>query len=496
MIFDKAYGISDHFSSDASNEESRNADNSASSDDSNFIEIRRDGLLKEWSVKGAQITQAKDKSDANMDSITPPKISLELSGDGGAASLREKALDEIRDVFTPQLAHIAYVPFLKYLGDHMMRHFVKNLMLILNLCHEYEQPNYGSEKKSNRKRNASMIGKLAAGQDDADSTGDGFYSNSFGTPLIGNRIEVYKDTEKNEIGPMELLDLVAHKYERINTTRHLRGNWLAYWEHEIGRPEKSHHLNFKQIKLQTFAGHANSVRSLLCLDNENSFISASKDKTVKLWSLRSEGDGSKVSSCQFTYSNHRKSVHSLAFLDSLRLVVSCDSGVHIWDPFVGGDIGQLESHKLAPISIVKTYPAPSALILAGTAESTVKIIDARTFSYVNEWKLAMSANGSVRCLAAAPSGNWIAVGLSSGQMILIDGRTGLIRNSWKATDGELLQLIAVNEDQVISSSLDHSICVWRTLDGALMHFMKSVFGGDKPKDQIENIVCFSFQKPK
>lgn len=139
---------------------------------------------------------------------------------------------------------------------------------------------------------------------------------------------------------------------------------------------------------------------------------------------------------------------------------------------MGGQIGHLDSHKLTPVSIVKTYPAPSALVLAGTAESTVKIIDARTFSYVNEWKFANNSNGSVRCMAIAPSGNWIAVGLSSGQLILCDGRTGIIIASWKATDGELLQLIAANEQQVVSTSLDHSICVWSTVDGSLLHHMK------------------------
>lgn len=467
MIFDKAHGICDNFSNDL-NDDSRN---SPTFEDANFVEIRRDGGTKEWSIKGSpiQITHARSKYDNIVDSITPPKQE-EVSAETAAAICREKALDEIKEVFTPQLAHVSYVPFLKYLGDHIMKQFVKNLPLILTLCHEYEQPEYASLGYNNRK---DSLRHKTSNEDLSMTDGTGVVTSSFGTAMIGNRIEVYRENEKNEIGPMELLDLVAHKYDQINTTRHLRGNWLAYWEHEIGRPEKNLHFNFKQIKLQTFAGHANSVRSLLCLDNENSFMSASKDKTVKLWSLRSEGDGSKISSCQFTYGNHRKSVHSLAFLESLRLAVSCDSSVHIWDPFVGGDIGQLDSPKYAPVSIVKTYPAPSSLILAGTAESTIKIIDSRTFSYVNEWKFSTNQlSGSVRCITMSPSANWIAVGLSSGQLILCDGRTGMLIASWKATDGELLQLSALSEEQLVSTSLDHSICVWNTIDGSLLYCLK------------------------
>ena len=54
---------------------------------------------------------------------------------------------------------------------------------------------------------------------------------------------------------------------------------------------KSSSQNLEFCMYECFSGHTNSIRSLTYLDNENSFISASKDKTVKLWSLTSFGDG-------------------------------------------------------------------------------------------------------------------------------------------------------------------------------------------------------------
>lgn len=174
-------------------------------------------------------------------------------------------------VFTPQLAHLTYVNFLKYLGDHAMKQFVKNLPLILTLCHEFEQPDYASlGNNSYRRKDSSdkIPNDNVSTMDAADIP-----SSSFGTAMTGNRIEVCN--EKNEMGPMELLDLVTYKYDQISTTRHLRGNWLAIWEnmlYEIGQSDKNSHFNFKQIKLQTYAGHANSVRALLCLVSSLIFI--------------------------------------------------------------------------------------------------------------------------------------------------------------------------------------------------------------------------------
>lgn len=122
----------------------------------------------------------------------------------------------------------------------------------------------------------------------------------------------------------------------------------------------------------------------------------------------------------------------------------------------------------------------------------------------------MNPTGLIRCIAVGPSGHWIAMGQASGFLTILDIRTGLIIASWKGHECEVrinlpmftnnnqccrmvysdhtiffflsskilwekiqvLQLEAVNDTTIVSSSLDQSIAVWSAIDGKLKFHLK------------------------
>ncbi|KAG8198047.1 hypothetical protein JTE90_001881 [Oedothorax gibbosus] len=383
--------------------------------------------------------------------------------------MKEEALLEMRQTFTPEMAFLAYIPFCKLAGGIHMERTLKNDDLIRRLCllhdrnsavtqsgSQSQEPNEGNFSHMTHNRNSSL------GQDES------FVSGVFGknVNVVGNRLDV-RLGEENYIATgdsMSAKTVSLSRRKMDNCQRHLKGNWLAYWGHETGRSEKDYHFDFKQIKLQTFTGHAGAVRSIEVLDNENSFLTGSKDKTVKLWSLRSCGDGSSQVPCQWTYNQHRKSVFAVSFLNSLRLVGSCDSTVHIWDPFLGSCIKQLEPTKGSPITVLEAMPAPSTTFLAATTNSTVRFLDARTCQYMHEFKVNVGTTGLIRSLAVSPNGYWLAVGHSTGMLSVLDVRTGLVIGTWLGHEGEVLQLKAFNNNLFVTSSLDHSLTVWEFED--------------------------------
>lgn len=118
-------------------------------------------------------------------------------------------------------------------------------------------------------------------------------------------------------------------------------------------------------------------------------------------------------------------------------------------------------------------PSPHCSIVFGSADSVLRFIDPRkpglqvtepyhvgsvkncgpslvSFflcdkifpSLQHEFRLAynsMSA-GLIRYLAVSPSGRTVAVGFSSGFIVLLDARTGLILKGWPAHEGDILQM--------------------------------------------------------
>ena len=76
-------------------------------------------------------------------------------------------------------------------------------------------------------------------------------------------------------------------------------------------------------------GHKSTIKSISVLDSEHLFVSGSKDRTVKIWSLYNEGDGSAALSPRLTYSLHQKPVAKVDVINQQN-VVSCDGGsVHV-----------------------------------------------------------------------------------------------------------------------------------------------------------------------
>ncbi|XP_067881223.1 WD repeat-containing protein 81 isoform X2 [Heterodontus francisci] len=258
------------------------------------------------------------------------------------------ALEELEKVFSPEMAYSAYIPFNCLIGDSIIKKVLRNHDHVCMLMTLYQETVSVQGPKSphllppeTHQENGftfSTRGGLA---------GDDGMTGTFGSVMVGNRIEIPPDStsESHHLAqvkqcPQPLAfggsqEDSALKQELPRSARVLYGNWLAYWQYEIGLSQHNTHFSFHQIKLQTFTGHAGTVKCLSVLGSEDFFLSASRDKTVRLWPLYNYGDGTREIESRLTYSEHRKSVFYVHQAESLQQVVSCDGSVHLWDQFTG-----------------------------------------------------------------------------------------------------------------------------------------------------------------
>lgn len=456
----------------------------SNSTDESFLNIKMDSTTKQYTIGSPINLSVSATPTEHFKKYKMAKSSYSLADihtaddreESDSRSASEEILQsEFQQTFSSELALAAYIPLTSVFGSHHMEDSLASDDLIRKLCSQYDKALYTENEDTDVPEPTEKVTEKSS-NDSEEKPGE-IGSN---VAIVGNRICLQEEASlaEDSLETFQFRKQFQHKgilginpdetrSEDVNRNehRHLKGNWLAYWEHELGLNERDTLFNFKQIKLQMFQGHTNSIRSITCLDNENSFISASKDKTVKLWSLTSFGDGTGKCRCQWSYNHHKKSVFSVAYLENLRLVASCDSTVHVWDPFSGDPLRQLESPKHSPVIALTPLPSPSTVVVTATQDNTLRFLDMRAARYAHEYKCVIGSHGVIRSITASPDGTWVAVGFSSGIIAVLNLHTGILLGSWKAHESEILQLRAFNKIRLVSTSFDSNMKVW-SVDGA------------------------------
>uniref|UniRef100_A0A803VEM5 WD repeat-containing protein 81 n=1 Tax=Ficedula albicollis TaxID=59894 RepID=A0A803VEM5_FICAL len=431
------------------------------------------------------LQELQEQVTESLSSCEVPVIEVPLS-DGKLLSVDPSVLVELQKVFNPEMAYITYIPFSCLLGD-VIQTVVPNHSLVEKLA--------SLHLENVNPQNLQVVGLEQTPSSDQDPRGaepfsspqEDTHSGTFGSVLVGNRIQVPVDTQREGLGVLRLSagadgfaasscsEDNALKQELPRSTHMLCGNWLAYWQYEIGVSQHDPRFHFHQIKLQSFSGHCGAIKCVAPLGSEDFFLSGSKDKTVRLWPLYNYGDGTSEVPPRFTYAEHKKSVFYVSQLEAPQHVVSCDGTVHIWDQFTGKLLRTFdELDSKVPITAVTTMPPPYHSISVASADSVLRFIDHRKPGLQHEFRLASGVSaGLIRCLAVSPSGRSLMAGFSSGFIVLLDTRTGLIMRGWPAHEGDILQIKAAEGNVLISSSSDHSLTVWKELEQKPLHHYKS-----------------------
>uniref|UniRef100_A0A8C7KC15 Uncharacterized protein n=1 Tax=Oncorhynchus kisutch TaxID=8019 RepID=A0A8C7KC15_ONCKI len=283
-------------------------------------------------------------------------------------------------------------------------------------------------------------------------------SGTFGSHLVGNHIQEARDSEPGGgspiLGSLDNWKDSALKQELPRGGFSLQGNWLACWQYEIGLNQQDPYFDFHQIRLQSFLDHLGMAQCLAPLAGEEYFQSGSTDKTVKLWPLYNHGDGTLE-----VEPSH---------LEALKEVVSCDATVHLWDQFTGEQICYYEAldGKIA-ITAVTTMPAPHCSVVFGSADSPPLHRPTPAGTYQTQRKTPLLTPLFSLHPFYSPGGRTVAAGFSSGFIVLLDARTGLmLRHPSVIWPAELCYIMG---NLVISLSTDHTLTVWKDLEHKPLH---------------------------
>uniref|UniRef100_A0A0K0FUH0 BEACH domain-containing protein n=1 Tax=Strongyloides venezuelensis TaxID=75913 RepID=A0A0K0FUH0_STRVS len=284
-----------------------------------------------------------------------------------------------------------------------------------------------------------------------------------------NPLKSYNSVENSN----ETINLPSHNsltsgtnlYDRISNESYsqLTSNYVLALEKII---ESSPSLiDFHQIPLSTYQGHQGSIKRICIMDNENCFISASSDKTIKLWSIKSSED---ISQCQWSYKNHSKSLYDASIIANGGLIASTDGILNIWDPFKGCTLSTLDWYKTSNkqcVPITNLSPLTNyTMCLSSTSDVLIKLCDVRIGNYIYHISPVNITNNSsqynVKAMALSPCESKIVASLYNGSIVLCDIRTGKIISLSMQSHSDCYHIEWISGTMFACLFTDHHTSIW------------------------------------
>lgn len=218
--------------------------------------------------------------------------------------------------------------------------------------------------------------------------------------------------------------------------------------------------------LRTLKGHAAEVTAVAILPDEERVISGSSDCSLRVWSLQT---GQKL----MTLLGHTGEVTCLAvFPDGYRVLSGArDKTLRIWDLRTGQVVQALMGH-------VGWVTACALLdeerVISGAWDKTIRIWNADTGQ--EQFTLTGHAAG-VRALAVAPGGRRVLSGSEDHTLKLWDVSTGRELTAFQGhTSGVTACALLPDGRRVVSTSKDKTLRVWDLQSGQALQTMQGHSG--------------------
>jgi WD40 repeat protein/serine/threonine protein kinase len=210
-------------------------------------------------------------------------------------------------------------------------------------------------------------------------------------------------------------------------------------------------------ELAVLSGHGDQVRSAAYSPDGTRIVTASIDKTARVWDART---GVQLA----VISGHHERVRTAAFSpDGRRIVTSSwDKTARIWDANTGAQLAVLTGHE--GFVVGAAYSPDGTRIITASYDKTARIWDAATGASLR----VLSGHGDVvRSAAFSPDGNRIVTASWDKTARIWDAGTGRQLSVLAGHDGFVVSAAySPDGERVVTTSVDRTARIWDARTGA------------------------------